>query len=153
MQKKYTNKTISKCQIKKTLLKSTTNEIIRYLIIGLLTTVVSIATYYIFTRILYVNYYFSNILSWICAVIFAFFFNRKFVFMDSSNFFSALVKFFITRIFSLVEEMVLLWLMLEILLVNDFISKCTIQFVIIVTNYVTGKFFAFKSKKEDNKCL
>lgn len=130
-------------------LKFLTNEIIRYLLIGVLTTIVSLVTYYIFSHILCINYYFSNILSWICAVAFAFFCNRIIVFRSTSNILSSSAKFFITRIFSLLEEMFFLWFMLEILVVNDFISKCTIQFIVIVTNYVTGKFFAFKSEKDD----
>lgn len=130
-------------------LKFLTNEIIRYLIIGVLTTIVSLVTYYILSRILCVNYYFSNILSWICAVAFAFFCNRIIVFRSTSNILLSLAKFLVTRIFSLLEEMALLWFMLEILVVNDLISKFIIQFIVIVTNYVTGKFLAFKSEKGD----
>ena len=60
-------------------------EIINYLIFGVLTTVVSLATYYIcvFTFLNPENpveLQIANIISWIFAVIFAYVTNRKYVF-------------------------------------------------------------------------
>ena len=50
-------------------------EIINYLIVGVLTTVVSIVTYFLFSLILDIEnnilFILANVLSWICAVIFA----------------------------------------------------------------------------------
>ena len=60
-------------------------EIINYLIAGVLTTVVSFVTYEIFKDIFHIHYIISNILSWIAAVIFAYFINRKYVFESNSK--------------------------------------------------------------------
>ena len=60
-------------------------EIINYLIVGGLTTVVGIGTYWLFTKT-FLNpeiawqLQIANILSWVLAVAFAYFTNRKFVF-------------------------------------------------------------------------
>ena len=60
-------------------------EIINYLIIGVLTTVVSLVTFYI-VRILFLtndtqlDIQISNIISWFFAVLFAFITNKKYVF-------------------------------------------------------------------------
>ena len=43
-------------------------EIINYLIFGVLTTVVSILSYALFTRFLHFNYILSNVLSWIICI-------------------------------------------------------------------------------------
>ena len=60
-------------------------EIISYLIFGVLTTIVSLMTYYllVYTVLNPENVFqlqIANILSWIVGVLFAYFTNRKFVF-------------------------------------------------------------------------
>ena len=59
-------------------------EIIVYLIVGVLTTVVSLVSYYLL-RIIINNYQVCTVLSWICAVLFAYITNRKFVFESKNN--------------------------------------------------------------------
>ena len=54
-------------------------EIINYIIVGVLTTLVSIGSYFLF-RFVIKNYIILSILSWIFAVTFAYFTNRAFVF-------------------------------------------------------------------------
>ena len=92
-------------------------EIINYLISGILTTVVSIASYKLFKDVFHIHYIVSNILSWVLAVIFAYFINRKYVFESSSQnkekvreFFS-FVKY---RILSLLIETAGIYLMVDI---------------------------------------
>ena len=64
-------------------------EIINYLIVGVLTTVVSIVTYFLFSLILDIEnnilFILANVLSWICAVIFAYITNKKFVFNTTTS--------------------------------------------------------------------
>ena len=60
-------------------------EIISYLIVGGLTTVVSLATYYLLVYTILnpkeaVELQIANIISWIASVTFAYFTNRKYVF-------------------------------------------------------------------------
>ena len=65
-------------------------EIINYLIIGGLTTVVSLATFYI-VRIFFLtndtqlDIQISNIISWFFAVLFAFITNKKYVFESKKD--------------------------------------------------------------------
>ena len=64
-------------------------EIINYIIVGILTTVVALATYYICVLTFLnpgnpIELQIANILSWIAGVIFAYFTNRKYVF-NSQN--------------------------------------------------------------------
>lgn len=70
-------------KIKELLIKY--EEVIRYLIIGVLTTVVSLATYYILTFTVLdpkvsIQLQITNVISWIVSVTFAYFTNRKYVF-------------------------------------------------------------------------
>ena len=47
-------------------------ELFKYGIIGVLTTIINVISYYFFVDILKINYIISTILSWLIAVIFAF---------------------------------------------------------------------------------
>ncbi|NLD30101.1 MAG: GtrA family protein, partial [Clostridiales bacterium] len=55
-------------------------EIINYLLFGGLTTVVSWGTYSLFVKAIGMSVGVGNVLSWICAVLFAFVTNKLFVF-------------------------------------------------------------------------
>ena len=99
---------------------------------------------FIFSRIFHIDYYISNVASWVFAVAFSFFANKIFVYKNSSSVIVTSIKFVLTRVFSLVEEMFLFWIMIDLLNINDMFSKLVVQAIVIITNYVTGKFFAFK---------
>ena len=127
-------------------------EIINYLVVGVLTTVVSLAVYYIsvFTFLnpdIPVQLQIANILSWIAGVAFAYFTNRKFVFESTNqNKLQEATKFVSSRITTLLLDMFVMWLGVTILCFNDKIIKLISQFLVIVGNYVLSKLFVFKKE-------
>lgn len=129
-------------------------EIINYLIFGVLTTVVSVITYYIFANFLFqektdITVQISNVLSWICAVIFAYTTNRKFVFKSKStgkDKLKEIFNFFIARVSSLVIDMAMMFVLFSVMHIDDTISKIIVQFVVVIVNYVFSKLFVFKKE-------
>lgn len=120
-------------------------EIINYLIFGVLTTLVSILSYALFTRIFSFNYIVSNILSWIISVTFAFITNKLYVFkVKDNNIISEMIKFYLSRLTSLLIELVIMYIMVDVFRLNDMICKIIVQFIVIVLNYVFSKLFVFK---------
>lgn len=120
-------------------------EIINYLIFGVLTTLISILSYAFFTRLINFDYVISNILSWILSVTFAFFTNQKYVFKtSSSNKIKDMFKFYLSRLTSLGIELITMYILVTLLSLNDMISKIIVQFVAIVLNYFLSKLFVFK---------
>lgn len=128
-------------------------EIIRYLIIGVLTTVVSLCTYYLLVYTVFdpekaLELQITNIISWIVSVTFAYFTNRKFVFKKEEN---ASIKeassFYASRISTLVIDMGLMYVFVTLLGFNDKIIKLVVQVVVIVLNYILSKFLVFNEKK------
>ena len=125
-------------------------EIINYLIVGVLTTVVSLAVYYIsvFTFLnpdIPVQLQIANVLSWIAGVAFAYFTNRKFVFESTNqNKLQEATRFVSSRITTLLLDMFVMWLGVTILHFNDKIIKLISQILVIVGNYVLSKLFVFK---------
>ena len=120
-------------------------EIINYLIFGGLTTVVSIATYALFAKVFHIDYLISNVLSWILAVLFAYITNKIFVFESKSKKnIKEITSFFFFRIVSLVMEMVILYIFVDMLHIDDLITKIIAQVIVIISNYVFSKVFVFK---------
>lgn len=128
-------------------------EIINYLIVGGLTTVISLIVYYVAVyTVLDPNNAFqlqvANILSWIAGVTFAYFTNRKFVFESKEpNKLKEATKFVGSRISTLLLDMLVMWLGVTILAFNDKIMKIISQVLVIVGNYIISKFFVFKKNK------
>ena len=122
-------------------------EIINYLIAGFLTLIVSISSYALLAKILHIYYIISNIVSWILAVLFAYYVNRKFVFKSTSTNkekINEIINFFKYRILSLIIETILMYLLVDIILINDLISKVIVQIIVIILNYLFSKFLIFK---------
>ncbi len=128
-------------------------EIIRYLIIGVLTTVISIATYFILTKLFLdpnneIELQIANIISWIVAVTFAYFTNHFFVFkQDNKVTIKEALKFYSARVGTLLIEMFLMYILVSVMEYNDKVIKIIVQIIIIVLNYVFSKIFVFKKNK------
>ena len=135
-------------------LYSNYKEIVNYLIIGVLTTVVSLVSFYLIRIFVFTNdsqfdIQFANIISWILAVLFAFVTNKKYVFDSKSTGyqkFVEMIKFYVSMLTTLGVEMFVMWLLTSPLKVDDMISKIIVQFIIVILNYVFSKVFVFKKK-------
>ena len=129
-------------------------EMIAYLIVGGLTTVVSYVSYAFVSRVLDCDFKLSTIISWVCAVLFAFFANKIVVFQSKTQnkkqLFLEVFNFFKFRVLSLFIDMALMIILVDFLSINDLIAKFLVQFIIVAVNYIFSKFFIF-NKKEDNK--
>ena len=129
-------------------------EIINYLIVGVLTTVVSLTVYYgLVLTVLNprnpIQLQAANIASWICAVAFAYWSNRKFVFESKSKEIVKEAGAFVTaRVGTLVMDMVFMFVTVSLFGMNDKVAKLLDQVMVTVANYVFSKLFVFKDKKE-----
>ena len=120
-------------------------ELFLNMFFGVLTTLVNIAVYLFFTRLLGVNYLISNILAWTLSVLFAYVTNRIWVFESRNNdILKEMALFFAGRIFSGVVDTGLMWLLIDVLFVGDAISKIIVQVIVVVLNYVLSKAVVFK---------
>ena len=119
-------------------------EVWNYLIVGALTTIVSIGTYGIFSKIFHIHYITSNILSWIIAVIFAYFANRWIVFKSKDkDILKEGLRFTSLRIITLIIDTLLMVIFVSIIKMDDLLAKTIIQIIIVVSNYIASKLFVF----------
>ena len=129
-------------------------EIINYLIFGVLTTLVNLITKYIllFTILDPTNGFqlqIAIIISWIVAVIFAYFTNRRFVFESKNeNKLKEFISFVVARIATLLLEMFIMWFFVTLLKLNSdlyvVIFTLVAQVAVVIGNYIFSKLFVFK---------
>lgn len=124
-------------------------EIINYLIVGFLTVVITYVSYSFCALFFDPSNAFllqvDNILSWIIAVIFAYFCNRKYVFKSKNrNKKKEFISFISSRLLTLLLDMFVMFFLVTILLINDSISKMVSQVLVIIVNYVLSKVIVFK---------
>lgn len=131
-------------------MKEKYGEIVRYLIVGILTTVVSLGTYYgcVFTFLNPENalqLQLANVLSWIIAVTFAYVMSRIYVFQSKQeNILREMVAFYSSRLLTLFMDMAIMFIMVTLCRVNDKLAKLVVQVVVTVANYVFSKIFVFR---------
>lgn len=124
-------------------------EVVLYLIFGVLTTLVSLLTYYGLTiTLLDPNDAFklqlANIIAWVISVLFAFFTNKIFVFESKNSTIKELPKFFGLRIITLLLDMLIMYIGVTRLLFNDKIVKLFSETFVIISNYIFSKLIVFK---------
>ena len=125
-------------------------EIWNYLIVGGLTTLVSLITYYIcvFTFLNpnhAIELQIANVISWITAVIFAYFTNRIFVFKSKEqNKLKEGTKFIGSRIITLILDMLAMFIIVTLLKFDDKIAKIIAQIIVMIGNYIISTLFVFK---------
>lgn len=125
-------------------------EVIMYLIFGVLTTVVSLVSYYLLTITILnpesaIQLQIANIISWILSVAFAYVTNRKYVFESkSNNYVKEITSFVGGRVATLLMDMLIMFVFVTVLRMNDKLFKLVSQVIVIVANYVISKIFVFK---------
>lgn len=121
-----------------------------YLIFGGLTTLLTLFVYYILTFTILdadnsLQLQLANISSWTCGFLFAYFTNRKFVFESKNkNVKGEFFKFFLSRISTLLLDMVIMGVFVTLLKFNDKVFKIISQVLVILANYVLSKCIVFK---------
>lgn len=140
-------------------------SVLLYLFFGGLTTLVSILTFWIaellinadfnisiFGSLYSVKVILTNAVSWICAVLFAFFTNRIWVFNSPTKtwkeFWRQMAAFFGGRFATFLLETVILIVFVSALKFNELAIKILAQIAVLVSNYIISKLIVFKDRKK-----
>lgn len=127
------------------------NSVIRYLFFGGLTTFVNFASFTVFTKLLHMELNLSNVISVSLSILFAYFVNSRFVFRSEARGFRErfpeFLKFVSSRLVTMAIEVFGVWFLVKIVRLDELVSKLIVQGIVIVTNYVLGKFLVFMKKK------
>lgn len=96
------------------------------------------------------DYLDATVIAWTVAVIFAFVTNKLIVF-ESKSWKPAVagkefVGFIGARLFSLLVELLCMFIMVTLLHWNEFVAKVIVQIIVVILNYVFSKLIIFKNK-------
>lgn len=123
-------------------------ETILYLFFGAFTTLVNIVSYLFFTRVITFNFMIANALAWMLAVLFAYVTNKFFVFeskkVEIKFLFKEFLSFVSFRLLSGIIEMFIMYVMIDLLFVNDVVVKVFTNIIVIVLNYLFSKMIIFR---------
>lgn len=121
-----------------------------YIIFGVLTTAINIISYIFFADFLEISTLSANAMALLLSIIFAFITNKVFVFQSHDfrliTFWKEGLSFFGLRLVSAVLDMGLMFVFVEILLINDLLVKVAVNIIVIILNYIFSKIFIFKKE-------
>ena len=131
-------------------------EVLLYLFFGVLSFLISIGTYALFTEVLHINVLIANIFAWIFSVSFAYITNRIWVFNENAtgvkSILIEIVKFVSARLASLAVEELILYIFITRMRLNSMIVKIAATSIVIILNYASSKLWVFRSeRKPDGK--
>ncbi|MCH5343406.1 MAG: GtrA family protein [Acetatifactor sp.] len=132
-------------------------EIITYLIVGVLTTIVAFAAKFIANFILYdntmnptsVQNFVLSTINWVAGVTFAYFTNRKFVFKSHGPMLTEAPKFVLSRVSTWILDIVVMQVLGNLLGMNLVIATLISAVLVTIANYVFSKLFVFNKKKTE----
>lgn len=123
-------------------------EPLLYLFFGALTTAVSWGSFYLLYYPLAIGELIANPLSWVAAVLFAFFTNRTWVFSSRGPLLRELLLFFAARLVTLALEQGIIFLFVTTLAYEAMAVKILGSIAVLLLNYVFSRLFVFKKKKD-----
>ena len=141
-------------KINKLIEKMLHNDKIMYIIVGGCTTLVNLVVFGLLEYMKVLNTDINNVISISCAIIFAFFTNKIFVFKSKSEnkkeWFQEFWKFVSARLSTMVIEVGGVKLLYDGLGIDSMIAKAATQVIVLIVNYFISKFIVFKVKKTKN---
>lgn len=121
---------------------------ILYILFGVFTTIVNIVVYCVLTDALAVHYLVSNVMAWIVSVMFAFVTNKLWVFESQTWIgMSALIEmanFFLSRVATGVMDMLFMWVLVDVIVVDEMVAKVSVNILVIIANYLASKLWIFR---------
>lgn len=124
--------------------------VVLYLIFGVLTTILNIVTYWLLSNVLNIDYMVSNIVAWCLAIAVAYLTNRVYVFNSDKTSKKDVLKevsvFISVRLSSLAVDVVIMYIGVSLLNINDMFIKVLANLVVIIINYIMSKKIVFKNK-------
>lgn len=120
-----------------------------YLIFGVITTLVNLV---IFKLLIDrgIHYTISTTIAFVVAVTVAFWTNRTWVFRSQSRgikaIFREMTSFFSVRILTYFVDIIGLVILIELVHIDEFISKIIINVLVVVLNYLLSRFVVFQAR-------
>ncbi|MBS0949121.1 GtrA family protein [Weissella minor] len=125
-------------------------DVLLYLVFGVLTTLVNLVTFYVLITFTGLNVQIANVIAWIASVLFAYLTNRTWVFHSTAHTPQEIGKeafaFTSARFTTLLVDMAIVWFGVQLLQQDPFIWKIIDNVIVVILNYILSKVMVFKDK-------
>lgn len=122
--------------------------ILMYLVMGGITTLINIVSFWLCNSLLGINYSVATIIAWVFSVMFAYVSNKMYVFESKNTSGAVLIREVLSfvgfRILSLLMDLLVMYICVSLLKVHPLIAKILANVVVLIANYVFSKVFIFK---------
>ena len=131
-------------------------KIIRYVIVGGITTVWNFVTFWLLKDIAGIEMNIANSIAVVSSIIVAYILNKIFVFASKTGniraLFSEMLSFFAARAVTMLLDIGLIFLVHTVIGIDEkfsMITKIIVNIVVLIINYILSQYFIFnKDKKE-----
>ena len=132
----------------KRMLEKDQSEVFRYLFFGVCSMFLNFGCFRLCVMVM--HYQAANLISWIITVLFVFLTNKFWVFKSEAKdtWKHELLRFTGARIATLIMEVLLMALFIEMLLWNEMFAKIIVQIDVVIMNYILSKYLVFRKGGE-----
>lgn len=122
-----------------------TKQFVKFGIVGVSNTLISLLIYYIFIYINVKLYIIGNIVGFLISVLNSYYWNNRYVFKtENRNHFNALMKTYLSYGMTALLSIGLLVILVEVLNVSEVVAPIINLAVTIPLNFLLNKYWAFK---------
>lgn len=124
----------------------TVRQFMKFCIIGSTNVVIDFSIYFVLTRYFKIYFVFANIGSFLCAVTWSFYMNKRWTFRHalSENLHEKYIKFFIVNAIGVTLQTSLLYLLVTHGYLHDLVSKGIAIILVTFWNFFVSKYWVFK---------
>ncbi|MEK6860293.1 MAG: GtrA family protein [Nanoarchaeota archaeon] len=121
-------------------------QFLKFIIIGIINTLVNLSVFYILTDVIGVYYMVSAVIAFMFAVTNSFILNKTWTFEEHLNYktSSKYFKFIVISVIALVFNLILLYVLVEYFAVNHMIAQVCGVFLNFLINFFGNKLWTFK---------
>ncbi len=125
-------------------LKENLKQLALYVIVGGLATVVEWAAFYIFNKMCAINYMIATALAFIISTFANWAFGKIILFKEKQNVLKELAKIYLTSIAGLLMNLLIMWIAVNLIGINEMISKIIATGIVFLWNFFIRKFLIYK---------
>lgn len=126
------------------------SQTVRFLVVGILNTIVGYIIYFLCLRFFHLNYIISLLFAHILGVVHSYFWNSKWTFKSGSYTYKNLAKFVGVYVSSFTINLLVLYIMVDFLRINPLFSQVVALFITTLISFVGHKYWSFKTSKLHN---
>lgn len=124
-------------------------KLIKFCIVGAVNTLITLICFYFFNKILYINYMISTIAGYAIGMLNSYNLNKKWTFHDDDErLFSQFSKFIITNTISLGINILIMYILVDILNFESMLSQIFATGFSTISNYIGSKYLVFIHSKK-----